>query len=173
MRGEQDGAASQVQRLAQMLEAGDARESREVRIAAPPGHRRLTQAHPQGLEVFIEYAFALRLGQLRQAQRQVAPRHLRVVQRQAAHQPADHAAHPQQQRVGQQLDQAHQAQSQPGGPVTRPQESQRNPGRSGRRGRVRRRDVHGGVGPWLTRTKSPGLIHFLNTPWTSCGVSSM
>ena len=46
-------------------------------------------------------------------------------------------------------------------------------GGPGGRGRVDRRDIHGGVGPWLTRTKSPGLIHFLNTFWTSCGVSSM
>src|SRR6185312_7469207 len=136
MGGEQDGAASAGERLAQVLETLDAGYRLQPRRRPPPRGRDFQQRDAQADEMAVEEPPALRCVELRQAQLDVAAGDAHEPQRQPPQNAAESGADDELRGERQEAQQAQQAETGPGGPVTWREQSSpalRPRGRGGKR----------------------------------------
>ncbi len=92
MRGQQDRAASTLQRALQVLQSLHADERRLFSLVTPPHERCLHDCAAEGFEVTSDQGAALALGQLGQAQAQVDAGNVPIPPRQRISEPTERTA---------------------------------------------------------------------------------
>jgi hypothetical protein len=115
---DQKDAAPARERTAKVIEALDLRERSHALVVTPPGQRGFADTDTEALKVASEKGLACVGGELRQAQLDVPLRDADLGERQQAHKASEEPADHQLRRVGQGLDEAKQADAEPGRPVS-------------------------------------------------------
>ncbi len=119
VRNQQDHATPLGLRAIDVLQALDLRQRQQPLAGGPPGQRGLADRDADAAEVLAQDPFALGLGELGQAQREIAARDAPLRQRQAERERAERAAHLQQAGIRQAGERPQQADREPGRPVLR------------------------------------------------------